>query len=1058
MEPLYILPQLPFYSRWRSSSTLFFTQHAFLLTVVLLCLLSFTFSTNGWTQPTVIVVNSTGDAADANAGIDKICDDGTGACTLRAAIQTHNGNRLNANTITFNIPIPAGAATALINVQGPLPPVLGQVHIDGTTQPGYDPLTGLPKIEIDGSLAGATGIVISGTGTILEGVNIHSFAGRGIQVSATGGLAENIIIRRNFIGTDPTGTLDKGNGNGGILLLASFGVQNVEIVDNLISGNGGPGVELDQVNTDGSNDISNNTIHGNKIGTDVAGNAAIPNDGEGILMHHGAHGNFIGNQGNIISGNLLGGVVIAGAGSDNNLVRNNRIGVNANGNAALGNGIGVQIREGAQFNEIGGSLAGQGNHISGNVTYGVLITGTGTDDNRVQDNLIGPNRLRDAALPNDSSGVAILNGAQDNVVTDNTVEGNNRHGILISGTGTNSNEILANFIGSASLPNQMDGVQIAAGAQINLISQNNIGNNTLNGITLTGNGTDGNTVTANIILGNERSGVRLDAGAALNFIGGFIAGAQNSIQGNIEPGVVVTGGVSNSIMNNAISFNGLAGIAVLAGTGNAILSNSIFSNVAIPIPSLPVNGLGIDLGGLTGIAGDNGVTPNDPTDADSGPNNLQNFPVLSTVTLNNGQLSIQGSLHSTPNTTFRIEFFSNEACDPSGFGEGKTFLGFNQLTTDAAGNILFTVSFPDTSAFVAGVTATATDPLGNTSEFAFCLPVGAPAVADLEVTKQASKTQLTIGESVTFTITLTNKGPDNATGIALTDIAPTGITFDQVTPSVGNYNTSTGIWTIEALAAGSQAVLSIVATPIQTGTITNTAELTASNQTDPDSQPGNGVAAEDDQSSISITVIEEIPVAQQLGQLIAKVQALVIAGELTRQEGRLLIGLLELSVKFQAKGNDKATISALRVFMLLTKTLVRKNRLSAEEGNELIMTAESIINQLKAPAILAENNSNLTLNSEENKVEEIKGFKLHPTYPNPFSTTTIIPFELSQESSVQLIICNAQGKVIHTLLNTSMPAGLHELTWQASDLPSGMYILQVQVDGVAETRQLVHVQ
>jgi hypothetical protein len=104
-----------------------------------------------------------------------------------------------------------------------------------------------------------------------------------------------------------------------------------------------------------------------------------------------------------------------------------------------------------------------------------------------------------------------------------------------------------------------------------------------------------------------------------------------------------------------------------------------------------------------------------------GANNLQNFPVLTSAT--SGSTTIEGTLNSTPNTKFRLEFFANTECDPSGYGEGETFLGFIDVTTDGSGNVAFTVTFPDTVPGGHFITATATDPNSNTSEFSQCLQV-----------------------------------------------------------------------------------------------------------------------------------------------------------------------------------------------------------------------------------------------------------------------------------------------------------------------------------------------
>jgi hypothetical protein len=150
-----------------------------------------------------------------------------------------------------------------------------------------------------------------------------------------------------------------------------------------------------------------------------------------------------------------------------------------------------------------------------------------------------------------------------------------------------------------------------------------------------------------------------------------------------------------------VVFTDRAGIR-LAGTstGNAVLRNAIYSNV----------GLGIDLG-------PNGVTPNDPGDADTGPNNLQNFPVLTAAT-RTATLAVTGTLNSTAATAFRVEFFANDALDPSGHGEGQRYLGFVSVTTDGSGNAAIAAALPVTGVSVGNfITATATDAAGNTSEF-----------------------------------------------------------------------------------------------------------------------------------------------------------------------------------------------------------------------------------------------------------------------------------------------------------------------------------------------------
>jgi uncharacterized repeat protein (TIGR01451 family) len=140
----------------------------------------------------------------------------------------------------------------------------------------------------------------------------------------------------------------------------------------------------------------------------------------------------------------------------------------------------------------------------------------------------------------------------------------------------------------------------------------------------------------------------------------------------------------------------------------------------------------------------------------------------------------------------------------------------------------------------------------NTANDSASDPTNVVSSADLSLSKTVNNPNPIQGQNVTFTVTLTNAGPSNATNVAVTDLLPAGLTFVSATPSAGSYATGTGVWTVASLASGASATLQLVALVSGTGTITNTAEVTASDQPDPDSTPGNNNPAEDDRASAAV--------------------------------------------------------------------------------------------------------------------------------------------------------------------------------------------------------------
>jgi CSLREA domain-containing protein len=626
------------------------------------------YGTNRALASSPYIVNSTGDAPDADPS-DGVCDTGVmlGApvnapeCTLRAAIE--QANDLTASpgldSIHFNIDNTLfGAAPHTIQPTAALF-ITDPAVIDGTTEPDF---ADRPIIELDGSAQGEYGfglyLYTGSDGSTVHGLVINRFWA-GIIIDQ----ASDTIIEGNYIGTDVSGTIDLGNYYLGIGIVGSNNTigGTTPGAGNVISGNDGCGIYIDG---EYDSSTSGNVVLGNYIGTNANGDAALGNV-RGVCVVN-APNNTIGGAeagaGNVISGNYMDGVRIVYMSASGNVVLGNYIGTNASGDAAISNaGTGVMIED-APNNTVGGTVASARNLISGNTRGGIYIGedeygGTNANGNLVQGNYIGTNASGDAAIGNILFGVWIGNG---------------------------SGNIIGGAVGTTP--------GAACTGACNLISGNDYTGIVIQGSSATENVVQGNHIgtdaTGVVDLGNGSDGIQFLDGTFNNTIGGETISHSNLIAFNGGNGVL-----------------GTVWATSLLPQGNAILNNIIHSN----------GGLGIDLN-------DDGVTPNDvgAGDGDAGPNGLQNYPVLAYAATDGTSTTIVGTLDSAPGATFSLRFFTNNACDPSGYGEGKTFLGAVNVVTDGSGIADFNVNLPDGTPEGSFVTATATDPSNNTSEFSAC--------------------------------------------------------------------------------------------------------------------------------------------------------------------------------------------------------------------------------------------------------------------------------------------------------------------------------------------------
>ena len=225
------------------------------------------------------VVDATGDAGDADL-TDDTCDDGTGSCTLRAAIQQANATTSGSasDDITFDIP---GTPPHTISPQTPLPPITDAVQIAGSTEPDY---TDRPVVEIDGSAAGsdASGLTVGASFSIVSGLSIVNFSAEGINVTAP-----NVVVAGCYLGVDASGST-AGNETGLYLGAGQASIGGGVGFENVIGGNDLYGIYVE---------TNDSQIDGTFVGTNGDGDD-LGNGSTGILLDATASNNILGGVAN----------------------------------------------------------------------------------------------------------------------------------------------------------------------------------------------------------------------------------------------------------------------------------------------------------------------------------------------------------------------------------------------------------------------------------------------------------------------------------------------------------------------------------------------------------------------------------------------------------------------------------------------------------------------------------------------------------------------------------------------------------------------------------------
>jgi titin len=644
------------------------------------------------------------------------------------------------------------------------------------------------------------------------------------------------LIQGNRIGTDISGSNAVGNVAGdGISLISAPG--NL-VCSNLISGNGLAGVSVQGVG-------GGNQVFGNYIGSDVNGKLALTNHNSGVSISSTGGNIIGGTNtgaGNLISGNALDGITLTG-GTTGNLIQGNLIGLTAAGNSALRNVQNGVTISGGTGNTIGGMVAGARNVISGNTNNGIDIAQVTDTGNIIQGNYIGTDVTGSTTVANKLAGV-LLEGSSNTiggtvVGAGNVISGNTQQGIWIIGTAGNvqGNVIQGNYIGitasgASSLGNGNLGAA-SAGIGISTASANEVGGaapgagnvisaNNGAGIFLVGATASGNILQANFIgtdptgtraMGNDFEGIYLQQ-AGTNQIGGTANGAGNLISGNFYQGIFLTNASWNIIQGNSIGTrvdgtnnlgNNLHNIELQAGANNNVIGgttsgagnrlayaqtvycgvrvrtgamndlisgNSIFSNGALGVDLSPTDG-----GTAPGV---NPIVTCEEGVAADAANAGQNFPTLSNV-YSGTFTRVRGNLNAKSGQSYTLQFFESATGDSSGYGQGQVYLGQTNLSLGSSCSSNFTAYLPALVPAGWVVTATATDPQKNTSEFSAWVPVF-----------QVPSMQLSLSGKKQLSISWTNNGGSFAL-LQTTNLTPpiVWLAVTNVPVQAGNFMVTT---------------------------------------------------------------------------------------------------------------------------------------------------------------------------------------------------------------------------------------------------------------------------
>ncbi|HEU5014022.1 MAG TPA: NEW3 domain-containing protein [Roseiflexaceae bacterium] len=725
------------------------------------------------------------------------------------------------------------------------------------------------------------GNVISGNGPATGGNTAYANVRVSGYLSSSSEIISGTRVQGNKIGTDAAGHATIANPLDGVFIDAGAttvigganppGSTNPDR-GNIISGNLNGIIAENRLGTDG---VAGLVISNNWIGIDSSGAAAAPNTNSGVLLDRAASGVTVGPS-NVISGNVLDGVHMLEANTADltkqtrgNTVSANMIGTNASGTAALPNqGAGVRLHGAVTGNTINGS-----NHIGGNMSADILFE-SGTNG-IPSNNTVAHNQLD--GYVNGLVGVEILAGSSNTVGPGNTISGYT-NGVRGAGVQLQGVQVTQNTVIGNTISDNARGMYLLGGATSNMLgsasSGNTVSGNSV-GILLQGTGTNSNTVVGNTAISNTSDAVRVTDGAVQNHV------SQTTTSGNGGVGIALANGGNNGLaapsMTN-LAANGTAPSQTLNGDlstsadcSNAGCTVEVFQSPAAEdsegpafLTSFTVNNAGPWSAPVTGcdpyltftitdnagntspfsaavgpVSGCSGApTTNNPAAELTPATQQQTAAVSQTVTFQ----------HTLRNTGGSGTFTLAATGLPAGWTVAITPTSAT-LDTNATAAVQVAVSVPSTAASgTYTLTLTATPQGAGTAASAQDIIVvqPAPVVPGLTLTPATQTKTAGPGQNVCYDQALTNTGSGTDT-FTVTATAPTGWSMPTIQPT-----------TVTLAPNTSQSVSVCVTVPQSAATQSYTTTVTATSSTSP-----NPSVSVSDVTAVEAAAVPQLSPGQQ---------------------------------------------------------------------------------------------------------------------------------------------------------------------------------------------------